>query len=155
MPLNLFGGSFQTSNFNQSRLDSFTDKLDIDINFEHNSDLKSLHITHIPVEQDAVPHMNPSQMLMSLLSRIGEACRLDEIKLEVDIPGYHHGPTNWSAWGGVDLILAGSHFKFLRKVDIELWPRGSQEPVWFKESCRNLTCRLPLLGARGILGEVK
>jgi len=61
---------------------------------------------------------------------------------------------DWSPWDGVD--LAGINFQSLRKIDVELsgWQMGFSDPDWFRVSCRGLAASLPLLQARGILGQL-
>lgn len=95
---------------------------------------------------------NSSQWVMNLLSSIGKSGRLEEIKLEMNIADSEKGQMNWSAWEGLDCVVAGADFKFLRKVDIELWLVyvGMSDPDWFRKTCENLADKLSLSGARGI-----
>lgn len=88
--------------------------------------------------------------LLRFLSNIKKSNRLEEIKLEMGIPGCDEGPVDWSAWEELDCLLARAHFEFLKKVDIELW-RGGTMPEWFSETCKNLVRGFPLLAARGVL----
>ena len=98
---------------------------------------------------------NSSQWVMRLLSNIGKSGGLEEIKLEMNISGSEKGQMNWSAWEGLDCIIAGADFKFLRKVDIELLPAvGMKDPDGFRKICGNLADKLSLLGARGVLVHV-
>ena len=90
---------------------------------------------------------------MRFFSGIGKSSRLEEIELEVVFGVSCDELVDWSAWEGVDCILAGADFKFLRKVDIELLSTGG-DPELFEETCGNLGCSLPLLGAKGVLGYV-
>ena len=93
-----------------------------------------------------------SRMLLVFLSDIGDSCRLEEIKLDVDIPG--HEGIDRSLWEGVDRILTGTNFKFLRKVDIEFVPDGWLSKNWFREDFEDVVRRLPLLRAGGISVDV-
>jgi hypothetical protein len=117
-------------------------------------DIKSLHLANIRVAGDEIANSNPSRCVMHLLSSIGKSGRLEEIKLDMNIPGSQKGQVDWSAWEGVDCILARADFEFLRKVDIELWPVGNIDPDWFRKTCGNLADKLPLSEARGILVHV-
>jgi hypothetical protein len=87
--------------------------------------------------------------LLRFLSTVGKSNRIEEIKFEVDILDHREGLVDWSAWGDVDSTLAGAHFEFLRKVEIRIW-RETNGEEWFHNTCKNLVCGLPLLGARGV-----
>ena len=91
---------------------------------------------------------------MRLLSNIGKSGGLEEIKLEMNISGSEKEQMDWSAWEGLDCIIAGADFKFLRKVDIKLWPVSTPDRDWLRKTCGNLTDKLSLSGAPGILVHV-
>jgi hypothetical protein len=99
-------------------------------------------------------NLNSLQWVLHFLSSIGHSGQLEEVKLDVHIPGSQNGQVNWPGWEEIDCILVGAHFKFLRKVGVELWPRGNIDPGWFHEACTNLVRKLPLLGAGGIVLDV-
>jgi len=119
-----------------------------DISIEFNSDIKFLHLEHI--QSRGVKTANDSMLwLLRFLSTVGKSNRIEEIKFEVDILDHREGLVDWSAWGEVDSTLAGAHFEFLRKVEIRIW-RETNGEEWFHNTCKNLVCGLPLLGARGV-----
>ena len=69
---------------------------------------------------------------------------------EVLIPGSLRGVVGWSGWKDIDSILAGSSFKSLRKIDIELHPEERNKDSWLKETCEALVEVFSLSGARGV-----
>jgi hypothetical protein len=87
------------------------------------------------------------------LSDVGESCRLEEIKVDLEISG-RDGPIDWSPLEGVDRILAGTNFKSLGKVYIELFNSGSSGPEWYPEKCENAARRFPLLRTGGVSVDV-
>ena len=89
-------------------------------------------------------------LLIHIFSTIGtHISDLEVIELDLDIPGSKRGVIDWSGWKVIDSILAGSSFKSLRKIDIELWPKG-YDKEWFQKTCRALAEVLSSLGARGV-----
>jgi hypothetical protein len=120
------------------------------IGFEYNSGIKFLYLTRIKKCKRATEQ----PWLLRFLSNIGKSNRIEEINLEIDILNCHVGPVEWSDWEEVDSILAGAHFESLRKLDIVLLPRANFTPEWFRESCRNLVCMLPLVHGRGVSVDV-
>jgi len=102
----------------------------ISINFRHNPDIKSVHLTDICVGANPSIEIAELKWLMHFLSNIGESSRVEEIKLHVYILD---NTVDWSPWEGVDHILTGTNFQSLRKVEVELsCPRiGLLDPNWF------------------------
>jgi len=121
-----------------------------DISIEFNSDVKFLHLENIQLR--GVETMDSMPWLLRFLSNTRKSNHIEEVEIEVDIPGYHRGLVDWSAWGEVDNMLV-AHFEFLQKVDIRIW-RETNERKWFQETCKNLVRGLPLLGAKGVLVDV-
>jgi hypothetical protein len=124
----------------------------IDINVRRNPNIKSVHIKEIWLPSPMSEKNYQSRMLLHFLSDIGDSCRLEEIKLDVDIP--KREGIDQSLWEGVDQILTGANFKFLRKVDIEFVPDGWLSKKWVCADCEDVVRRLPLLRAGGISVDV-
>jgi hypothetical protein len=129
----------------------------VDINVERNPNVKSLHIKDIrlesPLTKGSHQDIKEFRFLMGFLSDIGESCRLEELKLDVGISMCDEERIDGSPWERLDCILAGTNFKSLRKVDIELFPFGSTSPDWLDGICANVVRRLPLLRAGGVSVE--
>ena len=119
----------------------------VDIDMSFNSNIKSLYLNSIAIAKGPV---DPLSWLLHFLSTINVSNRVEEIKLEVDIPGWDEEPVDWSAWKSVDAVLAGPQFKFLQKLDIKLWA-GSRWSDWVARECDNLVSMFPLLAERGVL----
>lgn len=126
----------------------------VDINIGHNPNVKSLHILDIhvpsPVTEGSYQDMEKFRLLLRLFSDIGESCRLEELKLNVSISMCDEEPTDGSPWERLDRILAGTNFKFLRKLDIEVFPGGWYDSPWLDGICANVVRWLPLLRAGGV-----
>ena len=125
----------------------------VSIDFGRNPDIKSVHFTDIQVgiRHDAeVPEL---KWLTHFLSDIGQSSRVEEVKVDVVIAD---NAVDWSPWEGVDHVLTGTNFRYLRKVDIEIsdMTNGSGETDWYTVHCRALAASLPLLQGRGILGDI-
>ena len=112
-----------------------------------------MHLTDIRVGTRSGVEMAELEWLMHFLSDIGESSRVEEIKLDVHILD---DKVDWSLWEGVDYILTGANFQSLRNVDVELsyFGTGLSDADWFDEGCRGLAASLPLLQAKGILGDI-
>jgi hypothetical protein len=125
----------------------------VSINFRHNPDIKSVHFTNIRVGNRLGVHMADLKWLMHFLSDIGKSCQVEEIMLDVY---FLDNTPDWSHWEGVDRILTGTNFGSLQGVDVDISgrQRGRSNPDWYPVSCRGLAASLPLLQARGILGDV-
>jgi hypothetical protein len=124
----------------------------IEINIGHNPNVKSLHIldNHIPSSVTEGRDQDMEKFLR-LFSDIGESCRLEELKLNVTI--CHEDGS--SLWERLDRILAGTNFKFLRKLDIEIYPSGPYSSDWFDGICANVVRWLPLVRAGGVSVKCK
>ncbi|KIM91592.1 hypothetical protein PILCRDRAFT_810871 [Piloderma croceum F 1598] len=125
-----------------------------DFNFESNSGIKFHYLTDI-IRTKSRQVTEPLPWLLRFLSNIGKFNQIEEIKLEVEIPDCDDGPVEWSDWEEVDCLLAGAHFESLRKLNILLLPRATSTREWLLDGRRNLVRNLPLLGARGILVNVR
>jgi hypothetical protein len=129
----------------------------VDINVGRNPNIKSLHIIDIrlpsPVAKGSHQDMEEFRLLLRLFSDIGESCRLEELKLDVGVSMRDEEPMDGSPWGCLDHILAGKNFKFLRKLDIEVFPFELYSPDWLDGICANVVRRFPLLQARGVSVE--
>ena len=126
----------------------------VNINIGHNPNVKSLHIIDIQVPsptEGSHQDMEEFRLLLHLLSDIGESCRLEELKLDMGISLCDEEPIDGSPWERLDRILAGINFKFLRKLDIEVFPFGSY-PDCLDGICANVVRRFPLLRAGGGFG---
>jgi hypothetical protein len=131
----------------------------VDINVGRNSNIKSLHITDIEVRSPFTEgsHKDAEELrwLNHFLSDVGESCRPERIKLEINC---HHIDRNqdpiydWSSWEGVDRILVGTNFKSLREVSIEVFKMSGSGRYF--EACENLARRFPLLRAGGVSVDV-
>ena len=128
------------------------DDLVVGINVGRNPNIKFVHIKEIWLPSPMNDKKDQLRMLLHFLSDIGDSCHLEEIKLDVDIPGREG--IDRSLWEGVDQILTGTNFKFLRKVDIEFVPDGWLSKNWFRADCEDVVHRLPLLRAGGISVDV-
>jgi|SRR5882762_8197381 len=129
----------------------------VGINVGRNPNIKSLHIANIQV-QSPYTERSPEdkevlELLKHFLSDVGESCRLEEIKLDLEISG-RDGPIDWSPLEGVDRILAGTDFKSLGKVYIELFNSRSSGSDWYSEMCENVARRFPLLRTGGVSVDV-
>jgi hypothetical protein len=127
------------------------------INIGRNPNIKSLHIANIRV-QSPFTERSPEdgevlELLKHFLSDVGESCRLEGIKLDLENSD-HDGPIDWSPLEGVDRILAGTNFKSLGKVHVELFNSGSSGPGWYSEMCENVAHRFPLLRTGGVSVDV-
>jgi hypothetical protein len=126
----------------------------VDINVGPNPNIKFVHIKEVeiwgPSSRKAKRHQ--FRLLLHFLSDIGDSCRLEEIKLDVYIPG--HEGIDRSLLEEVDQILTGTNFKFLRKVDIESVSDGWLGKNWSRKDCEDVVRRLPLLRAGGISVDV-
>jgi hypothetical protein len=125
----------------------------VSINVGRNPNIKSLHIANIRV-WSPFTERSPEEVLELLkhfLSDIGESCRLEGIKLDLQI-SVRDGPIDWSPLEGIDRILAG--MKSLGKVYIELFNSGLSSPNWYPEMRENVARRFPLLRAGGVLVDV-
>jgi hypothetical protein len=135
----------------------FDDEPLADFNVERNPNIKSLHITDIQMLSPLSGNHKDTEELRWLkhfLSDVGESCRLEEIKLEVDISNHAEDRImDWSPWEEVDRILVGMNFKSLRKVDIDL--RDTYGTGNYPESCENVARRFPLLRADGVSVDVE
>ena len=107
-----------------------------------------LHLTSIDVRNENTSSL---PLFLHVISTIGKhGSDLEVIKLEeVHIPGSKRGVMDWSSWKAIDSVLAGSSFKSLRKIDIELWPEEHNRE-WFQETCKALVEVLSSLGARDV-----
>src|SRR5258705_617305 len=70
----------------------------VSINFGHNPNIKSVHLTNIHVGAKPGAEMADLKWLMHFLSDIGEYSRVEEIKLDADILD---DTVDWSPWEGV------------------------------------------------------
>jgi hypothetical protein len=121
------------------------------INIGRNPNVKSLHILdfHIPSPVTGGSY----QDMLRLFSDIGESCRLEELKLDVSISMCNEEPIDGSPWERLDRILAGTNFKFLRKLDIIVFPSGLHSSDWLDGICASVVRWLPLLRAGGVSVE--
>jgi hypothetical protein len=129
----------------------------VDINFGRNPNIKSLHITNIqaqsPFTEGSLKDTEELRWLKHFLSDVGELCRLEEIKLEVNVSNSDKDRIiDWSPWEDVDRILVGTNFKSLRQVGIELYEMYS--PRSYDETCENVARRFPLLRAGGVSVDI-
>lgn len=126
----------------------------VDINVDPNPSIKFVHIKEIEIWAPSPTEEKRYQfrLLLQFLSDIGVSCRLEEIKLDVYIPGY--GGVDRSLLESVDQILTGTNFKFLRKVDIEFVSDGWFSTHWSRKDREDVVRRLPLLRAGGISVDV-
>ena len=128
------------------------------INIGRNPNLKSLHMVirvPFPLAERSHQDLEEFRLFLRLISDIGESCRLEELKLEAEILMCDEELTEGSPWGRLDHILAGTNFKFLRKLDIKVYPSGPYSSDWFYGICANVVCWLPLLRAGGVSVECK
>jgi hypothetical protein len=129
----------------------------IGINVGRNPNIKSLHIANIRVQSpftERSPEDGVLELLKHFLSDVGESCQqLEGIKLDLEISG-RDGPIDWSPLEGVDRILAGTDFKSLGKVYIELFNSRSSGSDWYSEMCENVARRFPLLRTGGVSVDV-
>ena len=129
------------------------DKPPVGINVRHNPNIKSLHIANIwvqsPFTERSPKDREVLELLKHFLSSVGESCRLEVIKLNLEISG-RNGSIDLSPLEGVDRILVGMNFKSLGKVYIETFNSGSHGPGWYPEMCENVARRFPLLRAGGV-----
>jgi hypothetical protein len=129
----------------------------VGINIGRNPNIKSLHIANIRMQSPFTERRPEDEEVLELLkhflSDVGGLCRLEKIKLDLKISG-RHGPIDWSPLDGVDRILAGTDFKSLGTVYIELFSFGSFKYDWYPEACENVARRFPLLRAGGVSVDV-
>jgi len=128
----------------------------VGINVRRNSNIKSLHIANIWVHSPFTVSPEDGdvlELLKHFLSDVGESCRLEGINLELWISVCDE-PVDLSPLEGVDSILAGTNFKSLGKVYIELFNSGSSDSDWYPEMCENVARSFPLLRAGGVSVDV-
>jgi hypothetical protein len=83
--------------------------------------------------------------LLEFFSTLEKSNRLEEVALDLD----HHreSDVDWAFWGDIGRILSGSHFRLLRKIEIDLWPH--------EEICKNLAEIFQPVREIGILVEIE
>jgi hypothetical protein len=83
------------------------------------------------------PQPDSPTWFLDFLSILEKSNRLEELALNLAHP-HTESSVDWAFWRDTGRILAGSHFKFLRKVEIDLWPSHLEREA-HAEICKNLS----------------
>lgn len=124
----------------------------VDFELEFNSNLKYLHLTSIVLQY--IHGITESLLqLIRFLSNFRESNLIEEIELELGNISYNEriynkGTVDWSTWAGVDCLLAGPSFKYLRKITIDTYSFGWEDS---RRTRGEVVRWSPLLRERGIL----
>jgi hypothetical protein len=143
-----------SSNFVEARLN-------FDINLEFNTALSLLQLTSLDMSK-GIAISTDLVWLLRLLSSINNSNRIQQIELGLTVRPDRFKQGECVAWGQVDRILTGGHFKFLQKLDFSIWMFHDEEEDYESldsEEC-DLVCTsiveaFPLLVGRGVSVEAQ
>jgi hypothetical protein len=138
-------------------------KLSFDINLEFNTALSLLQLSSLDMSK-GIANSTDLVWLLRLLSNINTSNRIQQLGLglTVDPDDFDEGECV-VAWGQVDRILAGAHFKFLQKLEFSIWMFDDEEEADYEsldsEVCDSVCTRIveafPLLVGRGVSVEAQ